>query len=904
MKGKFMNIYIVALMLSLFSFSLTAKGIILNEYNAVAPDKQLKNMGYDTYYGKIDGNGGDWIELIVTEDFLDIRGATLKIERSKGVPLFSGKFPHYIELAYLRRGTIITVSNEPTELSYRPLDGSKSDWTININVDDMVNREGSFEISDSTMDIWIEAIDRTLLMEHSGEIVKGWGIDDEEIFKLKRDPSADINPDDEAYGDDTSGKQAISTFGSPNIWIDSEEIEHTQNLSKLRDIESSINIMMLLNEYNAVSRDRYLKSYGIDYGYDTKFGRVYGNGGNWIEFIAIKDNIDLRGAKLRITICNCMLFEAKFPDIEALSNIRSGTILTVSDSVATDLSYNPSSSCEADWNLNLNISDLDVEYGTFQINSGDLKVSIVSGSGDITILPESGSAISETTLNQNEVYKLMGEPSVDISPTDRSSYGRDYYEALSTFGSGNRWRDGSGAIVEQNLTAVRLITLEKDFKAKGDSLLLNEYNGVGYDRYLKDSGSDSYFGTVAGNGGSWLELVVKENYLNLQRAEIKISENCREIFRGRFPELLTLAHLREGTIVTLSSEPTDMSYFPFAPEGNDWRLNINIDDLMDTSGIFKLSDKNISISILDGAGERVLLAPSGEGIWRDVVDDREVYKFKGEPSRDITPFDINYGDDLDREVISTFGSPNRWVEDGVTKSQKFNIRENRDLVEVGGIALSKIDGLKELRDGESILYIKSDNSLWIADDDSHNLFEIDYTTYSVKSTITDVDLGNFAPEVGECDSDDDGVYSGACDIESIAYNPRDDRLYILTGRAPGTPAIFELRRDSIGDRFKLSRYRELNGIEFPAVIFIDGKFIVAETKSLYLYDFETNSAELSKPLYTTPTGKIVGLAYDGEYLWVTTSNFELMKVKWATKETVAIYNMGDMVYMTLEVLRL
>ncbi len=180
---------------------------------------------------------------------------------------------------------------------------------------------------------------------------------------------------------------------------------------------------------------------------------------------------------------------------------------------------------------------------------------------------------------------------------------------------------------------------------------------------------------------------------------------CREIFRGRFPELLTLAHLREGTIVTLSSEPTDMSYFPFAPEGNDWRLNINIDDLMDTSGIFKLSDKNISISILDGAGERVLLAPSGEGIWRDVVDDREVYKFKGEPSRDITPFDINYGDDLDREVISTFGSPNRWVEDGVTKSQKFNIRENRDLVEVGGIALSKIDGLNELRDGESILYI-------------------------------------------------------------------------------------------------------------------------------------------------------------------------------------------------------
>ncbi len=40
----------------------------------------------------------------------------------------------------------------------------------------------------------------------------------------------------------------------------------------------------------------------------------------------------------------------------------------------------------------------------------------------------------------------------------------------------------------------------------------------GYDRISERYGMIATFGTVAGNGGSWLELVVKENYLNLQRA--------------------------------------------------------------------------------------------------------------------------------------------------------------------------------------------------------------------------------------------------------------------------------------------------------------------------------------------------------------------------------------------------
>ena len=47
--------------------------LILNEYNAVTPTKLLKNLGTDSFWGRIPGNGGDWFELVVTGDHLDVR---------------------------------------------------------------------------------------------------------------------------------------------------------------------------------------------------------------------------------------------------------------------------------------------------------------------------------------------------------------------------------------------------------------------------------------------------------------------------------------------------------------------------------------------------------------------------------------------------------------------------------------------------------------------------------------------------------------------------------------------------------------------------------------------------------------------------------------------------------------
>jgi hypothetical protein len=80
------------LILSLVPAPTSASPLILNEYNAVTKSKYLDGGDYedsdkeDAYFasvpglpdGRIQGNGGNWIELVVTQDHLDIRGWQLR----------------------------------------------------------------------------------------------------------------------------------------------------------------------------------------------------------------------------------------------------------------------------------------------------------------------------------------------------------------------------------------------------------------------------------------------------------------------------------------------------------------------------------------------------------------------------------------------------------------------------------------------------------------------------------------------------------------------------------------------------------------------------------------------------------------------------------------------------------
>ena len=52
--------------------------LILNEFSAVGDAFYLRNGGTDPFLGTVQGNGGNWIELVVVTDHLDIRGWTLE----------------------------------------------------------------------------------------------------------------------------------------------------------------------------------------------------------------------------------------------------------------------------------------------------------------------------------------------------------------------------------------------------------------------------------------------------------------------------------------------------------------------------------------------------------------------------------------------------------------------------------------------------------------------------------------------------------------------------------------------------------------------------------------------------------------------------------------------------------
>jgi hypothetical protein len=273
--------------------------LIINEYNAVAPENYVGGdtwndaTGSDSFFatypgldssGLIQGNGGNWIELVVTEDHVDIRGWKIVWEET----FFEGGFPLGTrggELTFsptaslfsdLRRGTILTIGEQDsievdvdlvgadknrtrnllpeevdltidlsTDTSYNPQQG---DWWIHLSTKDEADKTsplvttvvnnppnyngdppspGDFPI---THDDWIVSIRNAadqIVTGPLGESVSGsgvGGVNSREVVKLEESPSA--NPDFLNYQDGTS-----SSFGQPNVWSGGTQI---QDFSALR----------------------------------------------------------------------------------------------------------------------------------------------------------------------------------------------------------------------------------------------------------------------------------------------------------------------------------------------------------------------------------------------------------------------------------------------------------------------------------------------------------------------------------------------------------------------------------------------------------------------------------------------------------------------------------------------
>ncbi len=126
----------------------SALSFILNEWNAVSNDKYIDTDDYnssmkgDTYFatypgitpdGRIEGNGGNWIEFVVVEDHVDLRNWEIHWSEAFDVDASNNNtagrrsgtitFADNIAWADLRQGTILTISERALIQVDTDLDG-------------------------------------------------------------------------------------------------------------------------------------------------------------------------------------------------------------------------------------------------------------------------------------------------------------------------------------------------------------------------------------------------------------------------------------------------------------------------------------------------------------------------------------------------------------------------------------------------------------------------------------------------------------------------------------------------------------------------------------------------------------------------------------------------------------
>ena len=216
----------------------------MNEFNAVAEDFFLdgaeedeEGAPSDPNLGQIQGNGGEWIEFVITGDgspSVDLRNHTIEITSDSGQHRV--KFSNHIALSELIPGTILTLSaNFPTHLNQESQLSSSTNPTFiwsNIWLYDpiLIDQDNSAlapdpVINDLNTRVRILDASDAIIYGPSGESIAAAdtnfngipdtliAIPDTEVFKLEQNPTATINPLFAIYNDGSS-----STYGAPNTW--------------------------------------------------------------------------------------------------------------------------------------------------------------------------------------------------------------------------------------------------------------------------------------------------------------------------------------------------------------------------------------------------------------------------------------------------------------------------------------------------------------------------------------------------------------------------------------------------------------------------------------------------------------------------------------------------------------
>ena len=227
---------------------------------------------------------------------------------------------------------------------------------------------------------------------------------------------------------------------------------------------------LILNEFNAVSASNYLNGgtatvdgdgNTTNLPSDSYFGRIQGNGGDWIELVVVGDNVDIRGWTLDICASGFCNDQLTFSNHLVWSDLRAGTIITVAEDEPTDLSFDPGS---GDWWMNVQAhsggTSTYITASNFPVNQNDWQATILDDQGvavfgpigeHVPENPAAGCFPPQDDVNSGEIFRLEQAPTALIDPCFKTL--NDWEDGvISTFGSENSWNSG---LASQNFANLR-----------------------------------------------------------------------------------------------------------------------------------------------------------------------------------------------------------------------------------------------------------------------------------------------------------------------------------------------------------------------------------------------------------------------------------------------------------------
>jgi len=484
--------------------------LLLNEWNCVRDDCWLNNTDTcntatcatdeDSFFGRRMGNGGDWIELVVLRDHADLRGWKLQWIVAAGggstttpPPIASGTdiwwgdgttaqgqitFTSASTWADVRAGTIITITRDSTaaggldtDLSFNPC---ASDWWINVNLSSTTLLESAWNITNVTgnklyishQNWWCQVVkangDVAIGLVGEGLTNGGWagsGVSKYEVGKLEETPGSTTS----IYSNYQDANN--STFGAPNVWKSDApadfDCRRRQDMTAIRaTVRSELCgncVPLVLNEYNAVKTAEFLGG-GTQAGdantppgvaSDAFFGRVAGNGGDWMELLVATDHLDMRNWSLDWAETGAT-GSIKLSNAAFWSDLRIGTIITFIQKTTalgglnTDLSYNGTTD---NW-VNINTYDTALVTNTTSTKAGHVSGNFTTSNDRWTLtvrnaastavagpVGEGSVAYNGGLVNSEDVCRLREDPT---GKTDATAWYDDSGDA-STFGRPNTW---------------------------------------------------------------------------------------------------------------------------------------------------------------------------------------------------------------------------------------------------------------------------------------------------------------------------------------------------------------------------------------------------------------------------------------------------------------------------------